>query len=105
MDDSPPTDFEFASPDLRSQGRSLHRSSATATEHGMRILLADQHDLSLLRRVEDLRWRVSELENRLTRPLDPPSSTSSFLTATRSIRRSRSAEKRSTIANQLLEHF
>ena len=56
--------------------------------------------LSLLRTVEDLRWRVRDLENRLTKPLDPrghlpdlvrsPSSTFSFST-TRSIRRSRSA--------------
>ena len=34
-------------------------------------LLAEQKDLSLLRTVEDLRWRVRDLEDRLTKPLDP----------------------------------
>ena len=42
-----------------------------AFEQRMKNMLADQRDLSLLRTVEDLRWRVRDLGGRLTKPLDP----------------------------------
>jgi hypothetical protein len=39
-------------------------------EQRMKNMLADQHDQSLLRTVEDLRWRLRDLEDRFTKPLD-----------------------------------
>ena len=37
----------------------------------MKTLIVDQKDLSLLRTVDELRWRVRDLENRLIKPVDP----------------------------------
>ncbi len=83
-------------------------------EHRMMELLAKQEDLSLLRTVEDLRWRVRDLEDRLIKPLDlrgdlPDRSEITKLhvplfdnkkNPPKQIRK-----KRSTIANQLLKLY
>ena len=56
----------------------VHKLIELAVNERMRVfelriknMLTDQKDLSLLRTVEDLRWRVRDLEDRLTKPLDP----------------------------------
>jgi hypothetical protein len=80
----------------------------------MQNMLADQQDLSLLRTVQDLRWRVRDLEGRLTKPLDPRgdlpdiSETAKLhiqLFDNKKHPPKQVGKKRSTIANQLLKLY
>ena len=77
-------------------------------------MLAAQKDMSLLRTVEDLRWRVRGLEGRLTKPLDPRSHLPDLTEITKIYVQlfdnkknppKQTGKKRSTIANQLLKLY
>ena len=83
-------------------------------EQRMKDMLANQHDLSLLRTVEDLRWRVRDLEDRLTKPLDPRGDLPDIgeitklhiqLFDNKKHPPKQIGKKRSTIANQLLKLY
>ena len=83
-------------------------------EQRMKKLIVDQKDLSLLRTVDDLRWRVRELENRLTKPVDPRGHLPDLREITklhvqlfdnRKHPPKQIGKKRSTIANQLLKLY
>jgi hypothetical protein len=85
-----------------------------ALEHRMKTMLDDRQGSSLLRTVEDLRWRVRDLENRLTKPIDPRGSLPDVAEVTKlhiqffDNRRhpaKQFGKKRSTIANQLLKVY
>jgi len=64
-------------------------------EQRMKNMLGEQKDSSLLRTVEDLRWRIRDLEDRLTKPLAAPSPTncSSYTCGPARRRTSRSSPK------------
>jgi hypothetical protein len=83
-------------------------------EQRMTNMLAEQKDLSLMRTVEDLRWRVRDLEDRLTKPLDPRGNFPDLSEITKLHIQlfdnkkhppKQIGKKRSTIANQLLKLY
>ena len=83
-------------------------------EQRMSNMLAAQKDTSLLRTVEDLRWRVRDLEDRLTKPLDPRGHLPDLTEITKIHVQlfdnkqhppKQFGKKRSTIANQLLKVY
>ena len=90
------------------------REQMSLFEQRMKKLIVDQKDLSLLRTVDDLRWRVRELENRLTKPVDPRGHLPDLREITklhvqlfdnRKHPPKQIGKKRSTIANQLLKLY
>ena len=83
-------------------------------EQQMKNTLANQQDLPLLRTVEDLRWRVRNLEDRLTKPLDPRGDLPDLSEITKLHIQlfdnkkhppKQIGKKRSTVANQLLKLY
>jgi hypothetical protein len=90
------------------------KEQMNAFEQRIKKLIADQKDLSLLRTIDDLRWRVRDLENRLTKPVDPRGHLPDLREITklhvqlfdnRNHSPKQRGEKRSTIPNQLLKLY
>ena len=60
----------FTAAEVRALVETAVRERMSLFEQHVKKLIADQKDLSLLRTVEDLRWRVRDLETRQTQPVD-----------------------------------
>jgi hypothetical protein len=104
----------FTAAEVRALVETAVRERMSLFEQHVKKLIADQKDLSLLRTVEDLRWRVRDLETRQTQPVDPRG----HLPDLREITKlhiqlfdnkknppKQTGKKRSTIANQLLKLY
>jgi hypothetical protein len=85
-----------------------------AFEQRMTNMMTNQQGLALLRTVEDLRWRVRDLEGRLSKPLDPRGQLPDLHEITKLHVQlfdnqkhppKQIGKKRSTIANQLLKLY
>ena len=85
-----------------------------AFELRMKDLLENRQDPMLIRTIEDLRFRVRDLESRLTKPLDPRGSLPDLAEVTKlhiqlfdnkKHQAKQFGNKRSTIANQLLKVY
>jgi len=107
-------DGYFAAAEIQALVEMAVREQMQSFEQRVKNLIADQKSLSLLRTVEELRWRIHDLENRLSRPVDPRGHLPDLGEITKlhvqlfDNKRNppkQAGKKRSTIANQLLKLY